>query len=155
MDAREERLAKNEIVFRDVNERIEDMAVAQAQLLRDERDLGFLCECSNVDCTLRLPMRLDTYERVRSDPTLFLVAPGHELPEIGSDTTKVGRTAPANRATNGSENARPPANRATKTLRGAIRPIGSRENADYSGVKPTRPARNWRETAETMRGARL
>src|SRR4029077_21259274 len=33
-----------------------------------------------------------------------LVDGGHELPEIGSDTTKVGRTAPANRATNGSEN---------------------------------------------------
>jgi hypothetical protein len=82
MDAREERLAKNEIVFRDVNERIEDMAVAQAQLLRDERDLGFLCECSNVDCTLRLRLRLIDYEQARSDPAQFVVALGHELPEI-------------------------------------------------------------------------
>jgi hypothetical protein len=82
MDAREERLAKNEIVFRDVNERIEDMAVAQAQLLRDERDLGFLCECSNVDCTLRLRLTLTDYEQARSDPAQFVVALGHELPEI-------------------------------------------------------------------------
>jgi hypothetical protein len=82
MDAREERLAKNEIVFRDVNERIEDMAVAQALLLRDERDLGFLCECSNVDCTLRLQLTLTDYEQARSDPAQFVVALGHELPEI-------------------------------------------------------------------------
>jgi hypothetical protein len=82
MDAREERLAKNEIVFRDVNERIEDMAVAQALLLRDQRDLGFLCECSNVDCTLRLRLTLTDYEQARSDPAQFVVALGHELPEI-------------------------------------------------------------------------
>jgi hypothetical protein len=80
MDAREERLAKNEIVFRDVNERLEDMAGDQA--LRNEHDLGFLCECSNVDCTLRLRLTLADYERARRDPSQFIVAQGHELPEI-------------------------------------------------------------------------
>jgi len=79
MDAREERLARNEVLFRDVNEGIEELAVKQQP---DAHVFEFFCECSNVDCTLRLPMRLATYERVRSDPTLFLVAPGHELPEI-------------------------------------------------------------------------
>ena len=48
MDAREERLAKNEVVFRDVNERIAGMAAEHAQALRDRRDVGFICECSNV-----------------------------------------------------------------------------------------------------------
>jgi hypothetical protein len=79
MDAREERLARNEVLFRDVNEGIEELAVKQHP---DAHVFEFFCECSNVDCTLRLPMRLDTYERVRSDPTLFLAALGHELPEI-------------------------------------------------------------------------
>jgi hypothetical protein len=82
MDRREERLAKNEIIFRDVNERIKDSADAEA--LRDDRDLGFLCECSNVDCTLRLKLALDDYERARSDPSQFISALGHELPEIES-----------------------------------------------------------------------
>ncbi len=82
MDAREQRLVKNEIVFRDVNERIEEMASAQAQALRDQRDLGFLCECSNVDCTLRLQLSIGEYEEARLDPAQFVVAPGHELPEI-------------------------------------------------------------------------
>src|SRR4029453_4448318 len=47
-----------------------------------------------------------------------LVDGGHELPEIGSDTTKVGRRPPANRAANGSENARRPPNPATQRRRG-------------------------------------
>ena len=82
MDAREERLAKNEIVFRDVNERIEKMALEHAEALREKRDLGFLCECSNVDCTLRLQLTLTEYEQARSDATQFVVAVGDELPEI-------------------------------------------------------------------------
>jgi hypothetical protein len=35
-----------------------------------------------VDCTLRLPLTLAAYEDVRAVPTRFVVAPGHELPEI-------------------------------------------------------------------------
>jgi hypothetical protein len=80
MDSREERLAKNEIIFRDVNERIKDAAIWAAA--RDDRNLGFLCECSNVDCTLRLRVTVGEYERTRSDPSQFMIALGHELPEI-------------------------------------------------------------------------
>jgi hypothetical protein len=80
VDPREERLAKNEIVFRDVNERIEHIANPRGS--GDAHVFHFLCECSNVDCTLRLPLTLADYEAVRSNPTWFVVAPGHELPEI-------------------------------------------------------------------------
>ena len=79
MDAREERLAQNEILFREVNERIEQTATPHGT---DWHLYEFLCECSNMDCTLRLPMAIATYEEVRSDPACFLVALGHELPEI-------------------------------------------------------------------------
>ena len=81
MDAREERLAKNELLFRDVNERI--AGVAEPHSREDDRHVyEFLCECSNVGCDLRLPLTLSAYEQVRSEPTYFVVAPGHELPEI-------------------------------------------------------------------------
>lgn len=80
MDLRQERLVKNEVVFRDVNERIEKTAGHEA--LRGRRDIGFLCECSNVDCTLRLQLTLAEYEQVREESTQFVVALGHELPEI-------------------------------------------------------------------------
>jgi hypothetical protein len=81
VDAREERLANNEVLFRDINERI--AAVAEPQgVPGDDHVYEFLCECSNVGCDLRLPLTLALYEDVRKDPTRFLVAPGHELPEI-------------------------------------------------------------------------
>jgi hypothetical protein len=87
MDAREERLARNETLFRSVNENIEEAATS-GQL--DEYTFEFFCECSNIDCTLLLPMTVSEYERVRAKPKQFVVAPGHELPEIES---VVARTA--------------------------------------------------------------
>ena len=48
----------------------------------DAHLFAFFCECSNIDCTLSMPMSLAVYEEVRADPTTFVVAPGHELPEI-------------------------------------------------------------------------
>jgi len=79
VDSREERLAKNEILFREINERIESMAHTQGE---DDYVFEFICECSNADCTLRLPLTLKVYEATRADPSSFIVAPGHELPEI-------------------------------------------------------------------------
>lgn len=79
MDAREERLARNETLFRSVNENIEQAAAAD-QI--DDHVFEFLCECSNMDCTLLLPLTVPEYESVRAEPTQFVVAPGHELPEI-------------------------------------------------------------------------
>ena len=80
---REERLANNEVLFREINERIAEVAEPHTGS-RDEHVYEFLCECSNVGCDLRLPLTLSVYEAVRQDPTHFVVAPGHELPEIES-----------------------------------------------------------------------
>jgi hypothetical protein len=79
VDARETRLAKNEMLFREINEQIKHSAEQHGN---DAHTYEFLCECSNMDCTLRLHMTVAAYERLRSDPTQFAVAPGHELPEI-------------------------------------------------------------------------
>ena len=79
MDAREERLARNEILFRQINETIETAAQHQG---RDDHVVEFVCECSNVDCTVALPLTLAEYEETRTEGDLFLVAPGHDLPEI-------------------------------------------------------------------------
>ena len=79
MDAREKRLAQNETVFRSVNERIEEIAASGPG---DAHVYEFVCECSNADCNLLLPMTRAEYESIRHNPRLFLVAPGHELPDI-------------------------------------------------------------------------
>ena len=82
MDAREERLAKNEVVFRDVNERIAGMAAEHAQALRDRRDVGLSASArtSTARCGCRL-LRQSTSGREATPPSSPF-ALGHELPEI-------------------------------------------------------------------------
>jgi hypothetical protein len=74
----EERAARNEALFREVNERIEDLD----DQLASGGTAEFVCECADGACTERIMVRLATYERVRGDPYLFLLAPGHERPEL-------------------------------------------------------------------------
>jgi len=73
----EERAARNEALFREVNERIEELHERA-----DDRTGTFVCECADDGCLERFDVPLATYEEVRNDPHLFVVAPGHELPEI-------------------------------------------------------------------------
>jgi hypothetical protein len=80
LDERERRLAKNEALFRAINEEIGEAAFRFGG--DDEHVYEFLCECANIDCDLRLPLSLDDYERVRTNPVWFAVAPDHALPEI-------------------------------------------------------------------------
>lgn len=74
---RGERLARNEAIFREVNERIEELEVT-----RQGGWLDLLCECGNPGCSEPLHVSVSDYERVRGEPTDFLVAPGHVIPEI-------------------------------------------------------------------------
>lgn len=78
MDAREQRLAQNEVLFREVNERVE----ALANQLGPDVPYEFLCECANADCTFRIALRPSVYEEVRSDPQQFVVLPLHYTPEV-------------------------------------------------------------------------
>ena len=78
MDAREQRLAQNEALFREVNERIE----SAAHQLGPHVPYEFLCECANADCTFRITLPIATYEAVRADPKQFVVLPDHYTPEV-------------------------------------------------------------------------
>jgi hypothetical protein len=69
----EERTARTEALFRDVNERI-----AESAERFDAERAEFVCECSDQACTERVNATLDEYERARSDGTHFLLRPGHE-----------------------------------------------------------------------------
>jgi hypothetical protein len=75
---REERLAKNEALFRAANERMADWEEAHAY---DATELYF-CECANRDCRKKVKLRKTDYERIRANSRLFFVVPGHELPDI-------------------------------------------------------------------------
>jgi hypothetical protein len=75
----EERLARNEAVFREANEHV---GAAAGWLEMDEL-VPFICECGRRDCTTIVRLTRADYERVRAVPTHFLYAPGHEegMPE--------------------------------------------------------------------------
>jgi hypothetical protein len=78
VDPREHRLAQNEALFREVNERIE----AVAHRLGPKVPYEFLCECANADCTFKIHLPLTTYQTVRADPRQFVVLPLHYTPEV-------------------------------------------------------------------------
>ena len=83
-----ERLARNQVLFREVNERLREMVGDS------EAPTEFLCECSNPDCSETIALDLDEYEGVRSSPNLFAVTRGHEIATIervvgGTDAYKL------------------------------------------------------------------
>lgn len=77
-EARDERLAKNESLFRSLNENI----VAIAGTLGADTPYEFVCECATKDCFERLLLTLRDYETVRENSTHFLVVAGHEDIEV-------------------------------------------------------------------------
>lgn len=72
-----ERIAKNQSVFREANERIEESVDALALTGRTP----YLCECGDERCSAALMLSREEYESVRAHATRFLVVPGHETPE--------------------------------------------------------------------------
>ena len=75
---RDRRRARNETAFRKVNE-----AITAGRPLADAADSRpVVCECGRLGCTLILELTPEEYHAVRSDPRRFVVADGHESPEI-------------------------------------------------------------------------
>ncbi len=85
-----ERRAMNEALFRDVNERIAESA-ERFDANKTEDKTEFVCECADPNCTERVPATLAEYERVRQTPTTFLLAPGHEQPDLERVVSDRGR----------------------------------------------------------------
>jgi hypothetical protein len=78
MHSREERLAMNEVLFRKANDRIDQKAEEEGVI----EPVAFYCECSDRDCTERIPISGSEFEMVRARPTQFLVRPGHQEPDV-------------------------------------------------------------------------
>ena len=76
----ESRLAENEILYRRVNERIEDLNEALDVVA--SMDGEWVCECADANCATRITATIAEYESVRANPRRFIVAPGHVDREI-------------------------------------------------------------------------
>ena len=79
MDERQRRIGLNEAVFREANERIEEVNRAFEPLTGE---LVLVCECGNAECVEKISMTAPAYEELRSEPTHFAIIPGHEIPDV-------------------------------------------------------------------------
>jgi hypothetical protein len=88
----ERRQIENEMIFRRVNEKVGDDLGAldamhiedgHAQLIRNPNlKLEFNCECSDENCTDRIPMLLDEYQEIHRNRDTFIVIPNHQVDPI-------------------------------------------------------------------------
>ena len=73
------RAAKNEVVLRDLNERLKAYPASLEQQFSE-----WVCECADMTCSKSVELSVEEYEMIRADPRRFVVAPGaeHVNPDI-------------------------------------------------------------------------
>lgn len=73
-----ERIAANEAAFREVNE-----GIARGHYPgEDDAPRGFRCECARLGCNTIVELTARDYQEIRTHPRYFVLAPGHELPDV-------------------------------------------------------------------------
>lgn len=72
LEERKRRIGENEAVFREVNQLVRPL---------DQDVMTVLCECGDAACRDQLLIDHDEYARLREDPTLFVLRPGHDFDE--------------------------------------------------------------------------
>ena len=85
MEERATRIARNEVLFRELNERLNELQET-FDVFSERAD--FVCECGDVSCAEQITMSFGEYEQLRADPTLFAVKPGHEIGDVESVVEK-------------------------------------------------------------------
>jgi hypothetical protein len=78
----QDRIARNQSLFREINERIAPSNAAHHWV--DPPFADWVCECALNDCSVPVRLTVAEYEDVRSDPARFLVAPSdeHVIPDV-------------------------------------------------------------------------
>jgi hypothetical protein len=88
--ARGLRAAKNQALFREINERVKDLNESFSTVTKTG---DWVCECANDACIERISLTLEEYEAVRSRGASFFVAPNddHVWPDVESITDRTDR----------------------------------------------------------------
>jgi hypothetical protein len=73
---RQERAARNQSLWREINE------LALANRRDSSRFKRFVCECAAETCTEEVSMTLEEYEAVRKRSNHFFVKPGHVVADV-------------------------------------------------------------------------
>jgi hypothetical protein len=88
----EKRQIENEMIFRRANEKVgDDFDELDVQLIEeghseltqpDNLALYLDCECSDENCTARIPIQLRLYRDIHKDRNTFIVKPNHQVRAI-------------------------------------------------------------------------
>jgi hypothetical protein len=78
-DSRELGAARNQALFRLVNEKMRELNGAMAALTET---FAIACECADLDCLELIEIAPSDYDAVRAEPRQFVVWTGHVYPEI-------------------------------------------------------------------------
>jgi hypothetical protein len=76
---REVRAARNQSLFRAVNEKLRTLNEAFASV---SEKFAIACECADSACVEMIEIHPHDYLGVRSEPRQFVVAPGHIYPDV-------------------------------------------------------------------------
>ena len=71
------RRALNEDIFREMNERLEELGEEFG-----EANVEFVCECADPACSESLSIPVSVYEAVRSSGRRFVLVPGHQSADL-------------------------------------------------------------------------
>jgi hypothetical protein len=88
-DSAEAEKAKTESLYREVNERVNDVSTQRASF---DMPQDVICECAQPECVERITMNAVEYRGLRSRSTWFIIAPlnQHFFPEIERIVVKDG-----------------------------------------------------------------
>jgi hypothetical protein len=90
-DLTQERIADDQVSFREENERIE----SGADKMTLAGPVPFICECSDPACTEIVRLDVDEYEDVRWHPRRFFSVPGHAAASVQAGAAIVAKELPA------------------------------------------------------------
>ena len=80
---RNERAARNQSLFREVNERtVEFLQNGLQEVDGDGSVISIMCECANAGCHERIELTAVEYEDIRGSSTRFPIKLGHEWPDV-------------------------------------------------------------------------
>jgi hypothetical protein len=82
VDEHARRVSENETLFREVNERVQELERERQDDADPALQWEFLCECGRVTCAEPIRMTRAEYEEVRSNALHFAVRTRHERPEL-------------------------------------------------------------------------
>ena len=77
-DERQIRAARNESLFRALNERLESVREGT----RPEEATEYFCECAQRSCASMVQLSPEQYEYARAEGDRFIVMPGHLTPHV-------------------------------------------------------------------------